>query len=45
MSKIFSFISHTAAMILLIIVAKDIDLIHLALMLECMAVYFKVWDD
>lgn len=45
MSKTVSFIFHLIAMILLIIEAKDIDLIHCALMAECMAVYFKVWED
>lgn len=45
MGNTFSIIFHLVAMILLIIEAKDMDLIHLALMAECMAVYFKVWDD
>ena len=45
MGKIFSYIFHLVAMILLIIKAKDFDLIHFALIAEGMAVYFKVWDD
>lgn len=45
MKKTVSFIFHLVALIFMITKAKDIDLTHLALMTECMAIYFKVWDD
>ena len=45
MGKTLSFIFHIAAMILLIISTYRDDFIHIAIMAECIAIYFKLWDD
>ena len=44
--KTVSLIFHIAAMITFFFIAvKDMDLEHFGIMLECIAIYFKVWDD
>ena len=44
--KTASFIFHITAIIIFFFIAvKDMDFEHFGIMLECMAIYFKVWDD